>query len=273
MKSLKNIALLLFVSVLLLISCKKSSDSPSATSLGVQIQATNKSFSLLKSATLATPSFTWDTSFINVSKIEFDAEKRESEVSHDSSEMHLEWTGPKKIDLFNLNSIVGSMTLQPGIYDEISVKVIAYKADAGNSPVFYLSGSYTNSSGTAIPIVIIVNEDFMFKVKLEGSQLDAVNDYSTLINLNLSKLMANVLISDLTAASLTNGKIIISSTSNVALYDKINTNVSTCAESEVNKGKDSGSSHGNDSNSGSGSGSDMGNGNGSGSGNGYGYGY
>jgi uncharacterized membrane protein YgcG len=269
MKTLKFFAVLAIATGMMVTSCKKESSTPSqsATALGVKLQATNKSFSLLKSALVTTPSFAWDTSFLIVSKIEFEAEKRESEMARDSSEVHFEWDGPKKIDLFSLTSVIGDISLLSGVYHEISLKIIALKADAGASPVFYLSGTYTNSVDSIIPIVVIVNEDFEFKVKKEGSSIDATTDYTSLINVNLTLLMGGITSMDLNSATRNNGKIIISSTSNATLYSKINTNLSTCEESELSKGKESesGSGKGSDSGSGSGSGSN------SGSGSGYGY--
>jgi len=266
MKALKFFTLLAVVSVMIATSCKKDASGPStnsATSLGVKIQAINKSFSLLKSISLATPSFTWDSSFMVVSKIEFEAEKQEGKMSHDSSSIHFEWVGPKKVDLFNLNSVIGDISLQPGIYHELSLKIKALKSDSGTSPVFYLSGTYTNSIDSVIPIVVIVNEDFEFKVKKEGTMLDAVNDYTSLINVNLTLLMSGITSSDLNGATLTNRKIIISSSSNVSLFAKINTTLGSCEDSAFEKGKGSDSGQGN--------GSDSGMGSGSGSGSGYGY--
>jgi hypothetical protein len=260
METLKILAVLALATGMMVTSCKKETSSPakSPTSLGVKLQATNKSFTLLKSALATTPSFTWDTSYIVVSKIEFEAEKRESEMARDSSEVHFEWDGPKKIDLFSLTSVVGDISLLSGVYHEISLKISALKADAGSSPVFYLSGTYTNSVDSVIPIAVIVNENFEFKVKKEGSSLDATSDYTSLINLNLTLLMSGITSTDLNSATRTNGKIIISSTSNAALYSKINTNLSTCAESEISKGKESesGNGSGNSNSNGNGNGSD-----------------
>jgi len=260
MKAFRNFALLSLVTGTLVTSCSKDTTSPSATSLGVKIQAINKSFSLLKSTALTTPSFVWDSSFIFVSKIELEAEKQESEMSGNSSEVHLEWNGLAKIDLFRLNSTIGNIVLQPGVYHEVSIKINSFGSDAGSLPDFYLSGSYTNSTGTVIPIEFVVHEDFEFRVKLEGSTLDAVNDYTSLINMNLTLLFAGIQSPDLDGATLTNGKIVISNTSNTSLYNNIIANLSSCGESKVSKGKGSGSDDSNGSNSGDNQGSDSGNG-------------
>lgn len=264
MKTFRNSAVLALATGMMFSSCKKESGVTSASTLGLKIQATNKTFSLLKAANVAAQGFVWDTSYINVSKIEFEAEQSGGEGSHDSSEVHFEWTGPKVVDLFNLNSLVGEIDLQPGIYEEISLKVVALKADVGNSPVFYLSGTYTNSFGTATPIAIIVNNDIQFKVKKEGSMIDATIDYTGLVNMNLTLLLDGITNSDLESATLSNGKIIISNNFNTDLYDKINTNFLSCVESEFERGRNSGSDSGSGTDNGTGNGNDDG-------GNDYGY--
>jgi hypothetical protein len=263
MSTIKQIEMVSFLIALCFISCKKETSNPTSTTLGVKIQATNKSFSLLKSSLVTTAGYTWDTCFMVVSKIEFEAEKHENMMSMDSSSVHFEWNGPKKVDLFSLTSVIGDINLLPGAYNEISLKIKSFKIDAGSSPVFYLSGTYTNSAGSLIPIAVIVSDDFEFEVKNEGSMLDVTSDYTSLINFNLTLLMSGILKSDLDSATLTNGKIIISSTSNPLLFSKINTNISKCGASDFKKGKASDT----------GNGGDNGNNNGNGNGNGYDPGY
>ncbi len=114
MKAFRNFAMLSLVTGILVTSCSKDTSAPSSTSLGVKMQATNRSFFLLKSTALSTPSFVWDSSFIVVSKIELEAEKQESGMTGSPSEVHFEWDGPVKIDLFRLNSTIGNIALQPG---------------------------------------------------------------------------------------------------------------------------------------------------------------
>jgi hypothetical protein len=261
MKAFRNFALLSLVTGILVTSCSKDTTSPSTTSLGVKMQAINKSFSLLKSTALATPSFMWDSSFIVVSKIELEAEHLKNGMSANPSEVHFEWNGPAKIDLFRLNSTIGNIALQPGIYNEVSIKINSFSSDAGALPDFFLSGTYTNAVGSVIPIEFIVNEDFEFKVKLEGSSLDGVNDYTSLINMNLTLLFAGIQSADLDGATLTNGKIMISNSSNTSLYSKIIANFSSCGESETSKGKGKGTNEsggsGSNNNQGSNSGDGM----------------
>jgi hypothetical protein len=279
MKTLKNLFLGSIAAGLLISSCQKDAIDSPVNSLDIKIQATNNSFPLLKSTSAITPAFVWDSSFIIVSKIEFEAEKKDS-LSQSSTEIHFEWKGPKTVDLFGLNTLVGSISLPVGVYHEISLKLVAYQSDAGDSPVFYLSGTYTNAGGSVIPIVLLVNEDIEFRVKQEGYLLNASVDYTSLVHLNLSLLFADVSSGDLDGAALTDGTIIISAVTNAVLYDKILDNLSNCSEYHFSKGSgedgdDHGSNSGNDSESDSGDdhGSNSGNDSGSDTGDDHGSGY
>ena len=264
MKTLKNIFLCSIAAGLLISSCQKDAIDPPANSLDVKIQATNTSFPILKSTTAVTPAFVWDSSYIVVSKIEFEAEKTDS-MSQSSTEVHFEWEGPKTVDLFGLSTLVGSISLPPGVYHEISLKLVAYQSDAGDSPVFYLSGTYTDAGGSVIPIVLQVNEDIEFRVKQEGFLLNASVDYTSLVHMNLSLLFADVTAGDLDGATLTDGKIIISAASNAGIYNSILDNLSSCCEYHFSAGRsEGGDDHG--SNSGHDGGSDSGDDHGSGSG-------
>jgi hypothetical protein len=264
MKTLKNYFLTGIAAALLVSSCQKDAVDAPVNSLDIKIQATNTSFPVLKSTSALTPAFAWDSGFINVSKIEFEAEKKDSS-SQSSTEIHFEWKGPKKVDILGLNSLVGSISLPAGVYHEISLKLLGYQSDAGDSPVFYLSGTYTNAEGSVIPIVLQVNEDIEFRVKQEGFLLDASVDYTSLVHMNLSLLLADVTTGDLDGAALTDGKIIISAESNTEILDKILDNLSDCCEYHFSEGRsEAGDDHGSD--SGNDSGSDSGDDHGSNSG-------
>jgi hypothetical protein len=173
-----------------------------------------------------------------VSKIEFEVEKYDSSSLDGTTETSVEWHGPKIVDLFSVNTLVGTIDLLPGLYHEISLKVEGYKSDAGNIPVFYLSGNFTNTEGLAIPVSIIVDEDIELRVKQEDVQIDGNSDYTTLVHVELDQLLADVTAADMESATLTSGRVIVSASSNTDIYEKIVASFSTCSESHFSKGRD-----------------------------------
>jgi hypothetical protein len=207
-------------------ACQKdNANSLGNSTLGIKIQALNKSYSLpvigtgLKSASVASASIAWDSARMVVSKVIFEAELK-SLVSHrDSIEIDYKWNGPQEIDLFDTNIILGRFTLEPGFYDEIELKVEGNKQDTGVKPVFYLHGIYNKDATTAVPIRVWVKENVLFKTEKDSVEI-TVDDpiFSSIIQLYLDKLMADVQVSALDNATLTNGIIIISENSNKELY-------------------------------------------------------
>lgn len=245
-KTMKRISvlMLLFLGVLLF-SCEKN-NTDSSPVLQVKMQATNKSSTILKSATLVTPLLNWDVCTMNVSHIEFNAEGKETENAQNSYEVSYEWKGSKVVDLFDASSVIGDIVLDPGIYDEIELEIEAAKSQNSTVPVFYLAGTYTNAQGTVIPIEITMNEDFKFEVEKEGTTLDGTNDYSALVNLNLALLMSGVSETNLGAATLTDGKIIVNTTSNPDIYLKIKSKISSCEDVEYDRHGDQDDDHDDD---------------------------
>lgn len=215
------------------ISCKKNSSStPDNSSLEFQILALNKSYSLpvsasgTKSVTEGSASLTWDTAQMVISRVKYEAELKNSVTHRDSVKITYEWNGPQTINLLDPAIVLGSYTLTPGFYDEIELSVIGLKKDAGNNPVFNLTGSYTNSTSVKIPIMFKVYEDVMFKT--EKDSVDVTTDsfvFTSSIQLYLDQLLLGVDPAVLDNATLTNGTIIISVESNFELYRLIMRNL------------------------------------------------
>lgn len=209
-------------------ACQKdnsnSSNSGNST-LGIKLQALNRSYSLpvtstgLKSASTATTSIVWDTARMVVSNVKFEAELKSVITHHDSIEIEYKWTGPQEINLFDPTITLGNFTLQPGFYDQIELKVEGSKQDAGVKPVFYLHGVYNKDASTALPVRVKVNENVMFKTEKDSVVITASDPiFTSIIQVYLDKLMADVQISALDNATLTNGILFISADTNTELY-------------------------------------------------------
>ena len=209
------------------VSCKKDANNTSGNStLGIKIQALNKGYSLpvnndgTKSASAVMASVLWDTARMTVSSVKYEAELNSLVSHHDSIKISYEWRGPQDINLFDTNISIGNFILQPGYYDQVEINVQGLKHDAGNKPVFYLHGLYTMNDGTVLPIMVKVNETVNFKTEQDSVNVSAseISDFTSTIQLQLDKLMADVLPAALDGATVTDGVIIISENSNNELY-------------------------------------------------------
>lgn len=212
------------------IACQKDNTNSSTlgnSTLGIRIQALNKSFSLpvadigLKSASIATSStLAWDTARMIVSGITFEAKLKSLITHHDSIAISYKWNGPQEINLLDTTITLGNFALMPGFYDEIELKVNGSKHDAGDKPVFYLHGVYNKDNITTLPVKVIVNENVSFKSEKDSVIVTTTDnaDFASVIQLYLDQLMVEIQPSALDNATLTDGILVISADKNKELY-------------------------------------------------------
>lgn len=228
---MRKLAMALAALSVIFAACQKNEiKNDGITEYGVAFEALNPSFSLpvgtTKSVAVSSDSITWDSAHLVVSVIKFEAKLLSQLSGKDSIEIEYTWHGPELVNLLNNDLSLGNFVLQPGTYDEIELKVAGKKEDAGETPVFYLKGSYVNNSGTW-PIVVEVNENVAFKTEKENVEVtDEGIDITSVIQLYLDQLMTDIDPAALDSADLTDGVIVISADSNTALYHAIADNLS-----------------------------------------------
>jgi hypothetical protein len=208
-------------------ACQKDDfdNNNESSELGVKLQALNTSFTLpvstTKSAAVSMDSITWDTAQIIVSKIKFEAKLKSLTTGRDSIEVEYKWYGPEVVDLLDTSVTLGNFVLSPGIYDEIELKISGDEEDAGDYPVFYLAGTYSNGTGKW-PIAVEVWDDLSFKTEKEDVEITEEGvDVISEIQLYLDELMIDVEPEDLGNAQLTDGVILISPYVNRWIYKTI----------------------------------------------------
>jgi hypothetical protein len=215
-------------------ACQKetSSSTTGDSTLGIRLQAQNKSYTLpvntggIKSASAFSASVKWDTALMIVSRIKFEADLKKTNSHHDSIEIEYTWNGPQLVNLLDTSVTLGNFTLLPGYYDEIELKVAGNKKDAGDKPVFYLYGIYTNAANTSLPIIFAADENVEFKTEKDSVEVIADNSiFNSTILLYLDQLLVDIDPAALDNATLTNGVIVISENKNHELYNIIMRNL------------------------------------------------
>jgi hypothetical protein len=231
---MKRINLLIIgavLSVVAITGCKKDTSNKSTPIMGLSVQALNTSFNLpvtsttLKAAT-ATSLVQVTSAKLLVSKFSFDAELKSSNKAHDSISIEYNWNGPKVVDLLNATSDFGQLTLQPGFYDEIELRVSSVRNTSDTIPVFNLTGNYTNSANVVIPIKFKVFEPVLLKTELKNDTITSTStsSFSGIVQVYLDQLFVGVAPADLDNAVMTNGTIVINSTTNANLYQILTVN-------------------------------------------------
>lgn len=227
MKNFVKYGMILFVAALISSSCKKDNSSGSGK-LSYVTKPANLTASIspiisgsgLPAAVNSNSSLTWTSGSLNVSEIDFEAKSKNVEIEYELKQA-------VSIDLFNLklSPILGSITIPVGTYEEVELD-LELKMSTTNIIPLTLKGSYTDGSGAKIPVEFYFNEDFEVEVEAENIVVSANRDYIGLINIQLNKLMSNVISADLSSATKTaGGVIVISSTSNMNLYAKLKANL------------------------------------------------
>lgn len=200
-------------------SCKKNSSSPAATSssqmtFGVRAEST------LDTVPSSTATINWTAGTANISGFKFEARKRGLAIEVESRNM-------TNVDLFALNPSLIGITLDTGTYSEIEIMVELSKSSTTDLPLV-LKGTFTNTAGTAVPVEFDFNDDAEIKAEAKNVDVNGTSDLTTIIAMHLNKLLANVSATELNAATLTNGSIVISRTSNSRIYDQIKADLSLC---------------------------------------------
>lgn len=234
---MKRINLFLIIGVMLsafaVTSCKKNSSnsSKSTPQLGVSIQALNPNFNLPVSAaslkaTAASSMVHVTAAKLMVSRLNFEAELKSSNKAHDSIRIEYTWNGPKLVDLLKPTNDFGQLTLQPGFYDEVELRVASIRNNSDTIPIFSLNGNYTDSLNVVTPFTFTVNQDVLLATELKNDTITSNlgSSFSGVIQIYLDQLFLNIHPADLKNAVKVNGVIVINSTTNKNLYQIISSN-------------------------------------------------
>lgn len=196
----------------LIVSCKKEAVSEDGSNVRYQLLASDRSSAagaanLEGSAFRTEATITWNTGFANVTELKFDAKSRENDISYRSRSDH-------RVDLFDPSPSIGTVLIPSGDYDQVKFKIGL--APANGEPALELTGDY---NGT--PVVLRVNQPIEIKGAQRNVTITDNNGYTAITDLDLSTLFNDVSANALNNATRTNGTIILSSSSNQSIYNKL----------------------------------------------------
>jgi hypothetical protein len=196
----------------LVFSCKKENVSDDGSNVRYQLLTSNSSSSVGAansdgSSFRTDATITWNSGYANVTELKFEAKSRENDISYRSRTDH-------RINLFDPAATLGSILIPSGEYNQVKFKIGL--APTSTEPALELAGNY---NGT--PIVLRVTQP----IEIKGVQRDVTvtddNGYTAITDLNLATIMNDVSANALDNATRTNGQIIISSSSNSNIYNKL----------------------------------------------------
>jgi hypothetical protein len=221
----KSKFLLPAIVVLFLFSCKKQSTNSNST---VEFQLKTANRTSVVNRVDGAGSITWTSGFASATEIKLEAKNSAQQQVEYKSE------SKQKVDLFtSVAGSLGNVILSPGTYTEVEFRIEL--SPSGADAALQLDGSFTNgNTGAITPVSFRINS--IFEIKGEKNNVTITDNSGTtaLTTLDLSVLTTGISQAMLSSATITGGSIIISSSSNVALYNIIVANLQLHHEAEIN---------------------------------------
>lgn len=194
-------------------SCNKSSSDPATTnsSMVFQLKASNPLVTVNKPG--APGSILWTSGSAAATEVKLEAKKNGSQIEYKSS-------GNVQVDLFaSVVAGLGNISIPAGTYTEVEFKITLNQN--GSNPAMELNGQYTSGTGVVTPVVFSLNSLFILKAEQSNVTVSGSNSITTLTTLDLSFVSSGITQAMMNSATITSGKIMISATSNVNLYNII----------------------------------------------------
>ena len=169
----------------------------------------------------------WHAGYMNADEIQFDAKlmgknngngNGNGNGNNGGTHVHYKSKVDQRIDLFNPVPF-GNLMIPYGRYDNVMLKVRREPSPASHA--LYLEGDYMEN-GINVPVTIVVDETMDLKAKWKDPLTIANGvDYLSFLSFNLAELIDGLTPGMLQQASLTNGGLVISSSSNQHIYNMI----------------------------------------------------
>ena len=231
---MKKSLLKLAIVALLFSSCVKET-ATTETALKYSFSAINLSSTLSATATASgvpvaagtNGSINWTGVSVNVSKLEFSA-------THAGAISSYELKNFNSVNALKPDSLSGNVPLTIGAYEKLQFKLTL--AESATNPPLILTGTYIEASGTKIPVVVQLNQAQI--INLEAARLEVSKGiYIAKVTLELNALVKGLVASDFgqTTRTGTDNKIVVNSTTNRALYEKLITRFGSVASISLTK--------------------------------------
>jgi hypothetical protein len=211
------------IAILFFSSCSKSGSGDTASSMQFQLGITNP---LVTVNLIASPNtILWTSGSAYATQVKLEANQNASQVEFKS-------TTPHQIDLFaSVAGTLGNISIPAGTYTELELKIAL--TQNGSTPSMELNGSYTNAANVVTPVVFDLNAAFELKTEQNNVTVTGNTSLTALTTLNLSLVSSGITQAMLNSATVSGGKIIISSSSNINLYNIIVNNLQQFHHCEV----------------------------------------
>ena len=197
--------------------CKKSGSDAQSSSSTVQVQLKASNPTVVVNRIDGPGQIQWTSGTATATQVKLEAKQNNSQLEFKS-------TGLQQVDLFASVLVnLGNIVLPAGSYTEVEFKISL--SPNGSSPAMDLNGQYTNGVGLVTPVVFTLNTLQDLKTEQNNVTVTGTGSITALTTLDLAYISNGITQALLNSATITNGKILISSSSNTNLYNIIVNNL------------------------------------------------
>jgi outer membrane murein-binding lipoprotein Lpp len=207
----KFILAAIVVGGILFAGCEEDDVNPNGK-IKLQVETTSSTTVNFKS-TSAANDLVFDSGTITIREVVFDGEADTVSVSRTIEQI-------AEID-YASGDVSPEVVIGVPAGDYTGVNLGIELQDENNEPTVVTEGTYTNSSGEAIPIRFEFNSGEVFEANAESVKIEAGADLIGKITFDAISWFATVSSDELDNATLSEGTIIVSGTSNAAIFDKV----------------------------------------------------
>ncbi|WP_199138516.1 hypothetical protein [Pedobacter sp. ASV12] len=172
-------------------------------------------------------SINWTSMSLNIAKIVFKASHAGSNVAFES--MNFNAINPLQVGI-----VKGTVAIPAGVYE--NVKFNLSLAENAAVPTFTLNGTYIEASGTQIPVSVQFTQSQA--LDFEAKRIEVVaGDYIANVSIKINQLVTGLTRNDFGQTTRTgnNNAIVVTSTTNRALYEKLMANLASTISFDVAK--------------------------------------
>ncbi|MFW5820942.1 MAG: hypothetical protein ACOCWA_06610 [Bacteroidota bacterium] len=189
--------------------CEKENDNPNGL-ITFKVNTTSSNTVNLKS-TAAANDLVFNSGTITIREVVFDGDTDTLSVSRTIEQI-------ASID-YATGDVSPEIVIEVPAGEYSSVNLGVELQDENSEPSVVIEGTYTNSSGVATPIRFEFNSGEVFEATAPAVNIEAGANLIGKITLDAASWFSTVSSSDLDEATLTDGKIIVNSTSNPDIFD------------------------------------------------------
>jgi hypothetical protein len=125
----------------------------------------------------------WVSAYLYVEKMSF--------TGQSNSLIDTTITIEKRLDIFNINVLAGSLKLPSGIYKNVTVKLYCKKSLRSELP-FNLHGTFTNTKGTKDSVLVSSSFPFVANLPVNDIIINPSDKYKVVFNFDLSKVLTGI---------------------------------------------------------------------------------